>query len=162
MRGSKLVVVSMMLFAVQGIVLGQHHHGSSWSSSKKDPAIAAALSLQPLPIDLGGFYAGNWQRGVIYTAAEIALFVPAVVLIAENSNWGHHRYGSYYYSDPNRKTWTSAERERFYYLLGGYLLVKLISALDAGYSVERQNAKLSLGYNRNSKSLGFSLAIPIR
>src|SRR3989304_5488497 len=83
------------------ILLAQHHHGGASSSSEKDPAIAAALSLQPLPIDLGSFYAGNWERGILYTAAEVTLFVPAIVMISENSNWfGHHRYNSYYDTDP--------------------------------------------------------------
>ena len=101
------------------------------------------------------------QKAPIYTTAEIALFIPAVVLLSENSNLGHHRYDSYYYADTNRRTWTDAERNRFYYLAGGYFLVKLISALDAGYSVERQNAQIYLGYDERSQSLGFSLAIPI-
>lgn len=163
MKTLNVFVIALMLFAFQGTVLSQHHQGGGLSTSKKDPAIAAALSLQPLPMDLGSFYAGNWQRGALYTAAEIALFVPAIVLISENSNWwGHHRYDPYYYTDANRRTWTAAERERFYYLVGGYVLVKVISAFDAGYSVERNNAKLSFKYNENARSLAVSLALPIR
>ncbi len=162
MKNLKVFLTAMVFMVTADNVLAQHHHGDQWSSSRKSPAIAAALSLQPLPMDLGSFYAGNWERGAIYTTAEIALFIPIVVLISQNSNWGHHRYDSYYYADANRRTWTDAERNRFYYLVGGYFLVKLISALDAGYSVERQNAQLSLGYDKRSQSLGFSLAIPIR
>lgn len=163
MKTLNLFVTALVLAALHGTVLSQHHHGGGLSSSKKDPAIAAALSLQPLPIDLGSFYAGNWERGILYTAAEVALFVPAIVVLSENSNWfGHHRYDSYYYTDPNRRTWTRAERERFYYLLGGYVLVKVISAFDAGYSVERNNVKLSFQYDENIKSFALSLAVPIR
>ncbi len=162
MKKLKVFLAAMAFMAAADNVLAQHHHGEQWSSSRKSPAIAAVLSLQPLPMDLGSFYAGNWERGTIYTAAEIALFIPALGLISENSDWGHHRYDSYYYSDANRRTWTDVERNRFYYLAGGYFLVKLISALDAGYSVERQNAQVSVGYDKRSQSLGFSLAIPIR
>jgi hypothetical protein len=162
MKRLKVFLVAMTLTVLASNVLAQHNHGNQWSSSeKKNPAIAAALSLQPLPVDLGGFYAGNWERGAIYTAAEIALFIPTVVFVAENFNWGHHRYDSYYYATANRKTWTDAERNRFYYFVGGYFLVKLISAFDAGYSVERHNAHLSVGYDERRQSLGFSLAIPI-
>lgn len=135
----------------------QHHHGNVLSSLKKEPAIAAALSLQPLPIDLGSFYAGNWKRGILYSAAEIVLFVPAMVLISENSNRrGYHNYDQYYYSDAYRRTWTQAERERLYYLLGGYALIKIISAFDAGYSVERQNFTPTLGYNTKTQSFALS------
>lgn len=162
MKNLKVFLVAMIIILAANNAVAQHHHGDQWSSSRKIPAIAAALSLQPLPLDLGSFYAGNWERGTIYTTAEIALFIPAVVLISENSDWGHHRYDSYYYSDTKRRTWTDAERNRFYYLAGGYFLVKLISALDAGYSVERQNAQVSVGYDKRSQTLGFSLAIPIR
>lgn len=99
---------------------------------------------------------------MIYSAAEIALFVPAMVLIAKNSNWGHHRYYPYYYTDNDRDSWTRAERERFYYLVGGYVLVKIVSAFDAGYSVERKNRSFSLRFDPQSKSpsLGMDIAIP--
>lgn len=162
MKTQELVVAIMMLYALEGAAVAQHHHGESWSSSRQDPAIAAVLSIQPLPLDFGSFYAGNWERGVIYSAAEIVLFVPAMVLIAENSNWGHHRYYPYYYDDYDRKTWTSAERDRFYYLVGGYVLVKIVSAFDAGYSVERKNRSFSLRFDPQSKSLslGMDIAIP--
>ena len=161
MKKLNVFLVPLTLMVLGNNVVAQHHHSDERSASKKSPTIAAALSLQPLPMDLGSFYAGNWERGVIYSAAEIALFVPAVVLLAENSNWGHHRYDAYYYGDPARRTWTNADRNRFYYIVGGYLLIKVISAFDAGYSVEHQNAKISIGYNEQNKSLAVSLAIPI-
>lgn len=162
MRTHNVTVVALLLLTLTRTATAQHHHDGGWQSSKKNPAIAAVLSLQPLPIDLGSFYAGNWERGILYTAAEVALFVPAVVLISENSGWwSHHRYDSDYYTDPNRRTWTRAERERFYYLLGGYVLVKIASAFDAGYSVERRNAKLTLTYDDNTTSVRFSVTVPL-
>lgn len=158
----KLTFIFALCVAVATFGYAQHHHSGGLLSLKKDPTIAALLSLQPLPIDLGSFYAGNWERGILYTAAEVALFVPAMVLLSENSDWrSHHRYDSYYYTDVNRRTWTQAERERFYYLLGGYALVKIISAFDAGYSVERQNFKPTLGYNEKTKSFALSFVFPI-
>lgn len=163
MRKARLLFLPLALALVAGHSMGQHHQSDLKPSSRKSPALAAVLSLQPIPIDLGSFYAGNWERGIIYTAAQIALFVPAIVLISENSNWrSHHRYDSYYYTDANQRTWTQAERERFYYLLGGYVLVKIISAFDAGYTVERSNATLSVRYEGEQNSLRLSMAIPIR
>ncbi len=158
----KLTFIVALCVAVATFGYAQHQHGGGLFSLKKDPTIAAVLSLQPLPIDLGNFYAGNWERGILYSAAEVALFVPAMILLSENSNWrGRHGYDSYYYTDANRTTWTQAERERFYYLLGGYALVKIISAFDAGYTVERQNFTPTLGYNEKTKSFALSFVFPI-
>ncbi|GEM_PF-2671049 len=161
MRTHNVILGALVLLTLTKTATAQHHHSTGRFPSKKDPAIAAILSLQPLPVDLGSFYAGNWERGILYTAAEVALFVPAMVLVSQNSNWPHHRYDSYYYSDQNRRTWTRAERERLYYLLGGYVLVKIVSAFDAGYSVEQRNAKLTLGFDENAKSVELSLVLPI-
>jgi hypothetical protein len=137
----------------------QHHHGGGWLSSKeKSPAVAAALSLQPLPVALGQFYVGDWEKGILFTTAQVALFVPAMVLLSENSSWGHRWY---YDTDPYRRSWTTAERERFYYFIGGYVIVKIISAFDAGYSAERQNQHVSLHYNEQTRSINLSLAMPL-
>jgi hypothetical protein len=137
----------------------QHRHGGGWfSSQEKNPAVAAALSLQPLPIALGQFYVGDWEKGILFTTAQLALIVPAMVLLSENSSWGHHWY---YDTDPYRRSWTTAERERFYYFIGGYVIVKVISAFDAGYSAERQNKHVYLYYNEQTRSVNLSLAIPL-
>lgn len=160
-RFNSITVILFFLLVPMNLP-AQHHHDWQLSASKKDPALAAVLSLQPLPIDLGSFYAGNWERGIIYTAAQIALFVPATVLMAENSNWwGHHRYDPYYYADANRKTWSAAERERFYFFVGGYVLVKIISAFDAAHSVERRNIMFSLKYDDVNRSTQLSLSFAL-
>ncbi len=157
---SLLLLGTLMLVALP--LSAQHHHGGGWFSSKeKSPAIAAALSLQPLPIALGQFYVGDWERGILYTTAEVALAIPAVALLSKNRGAGHRSY--YYYDDPYRQTWTDAERERFYYLAGGYLLVKIVSAFDAGYSAEqynRSNDKVSLRYDEQTNSYGLTMKLP--
>ncbi len=158
----KLTFVFALCVAVASFSYTQHQHGGGLFSLKKDPTIAAMLSLQPLPIDLGSFYAGNWERGILYSTAEVALFVPAMILLSDNSDWrSRHGYDTYYYTNTTRKSWTQAERERFYYLLGGYALIKIISAFDAGYSVERQNFAPTLGYIENTKSFALSIVFPI-
>lgn len=162
MKTYAFYLVAVLTVGSRGIVLAQHHHGGSLSSTERSPALAAVLSLQPLPVDFGSFYAGNWERGILYTAVEVAMFVPAMVLMSEHGNsWGHHSYDPYYSNDVERRSWTSAEREKFYYLLGGYVLVKLISAFDAGYSVERQNAAVMLGYDKGTKSVSLAIRIPV-
>lgn len=156
----KVCFIALFVAALWSVAPGQRHYGGPGSASEKSPAVAALLSLQPMPIDMGSFYAGNWERGIVYTVAEITLFVPGMVLLSQQANWwGHH---SYYDSTPNRKTWTPVERKKFYYLLGGYVLLKAISAFDAGYCVEKQNAALMLGYDRSTESVAVSVSIPLQ
>lgn len=162
MKSYVFYLVVLLAVGSQPTVLAQHHHGGNLASAERSPALAAVLSLQPLPVDFGSFYAGNWERGILYTVAEVAMFIPAMVLMSENgSSWGHH--GSYPYdgNDEYRSSWTSSERKKFYYLLSGYVLVKLVSAFDAGYSVERQNAGIMFGYDQRTQSVSFAISIPV-
>lgn len=154
-------IILLFLLAASN-VLAQHHHGNiSNNSDRKDPAIAALLSIQPLPVAIGNFYVGNWERGIIYSVAEAALFIPAAVLLGRN-NWGlgMHSFSQYDYSD--NRHWSSTERTKFYYLLTGYILVKVLSAIDAGYSAESFNKNISVGYDAKINSTILSLNIPVR
>lgn len=136
------------------------HHGGVVSGNRKDPALAALLSIQPLPVDLGNFYTGNWKRGILYTTAETALIIPAMILLGRNSwSWGMHNYSNYSSADI-RRSWTTEERNQFYYLLVGYIAVKIISAFDAGYSAEKYNQSLTLRYDEQVNSAMISLNIP--
>lgn len=136
---------------------GMGSHERYGSHSYINPATAALLSLQPMPIAIGNFYSGDWGRGTLYTAAELALFIPGMILVMDNSGWwGHRRYDSYYNLPYSNTSWTKEERNTFYYLLAGYVVVKVISAFDAGYSAERHNTYYALKYDEQNKS--FSLA----
>ncbi len=158
-RTAFFLVLLLVLAASDGFA--QHHGGGAANRvNRKNPARAALLSIQPLPVDLGNFYTGNWERGILYTTAELALFIPALVLIERNSwAWGMHNY-SYNYGTDYRRSWTNAERNQFYYLLTGYVVVKIISAFDAGYSAERYNQNLSLRYDPQTNAKALSLNIP--
>ena len=160
----KLIVCFLALLLVLSLndSLAQHHGGGTVDNgNRKDPSIAALLSIQPLPVDLGNFYTGNWERGILYTTAELALFIPAAVLLGLNGwSWGMHNYSNYYGSD-YRPSWTTTERTQFYYLLAGYIVVKIISAFDAGYSAERYNKNISLRYDAPTYSAMLSLNIPL-
>ena len=154
------VVLLLVLASRNGFT--QHHgRGRVDNANRKDPATAALLSIQPLPVDLGNFYVGNWERGIIYTTAELILFIPAAVLLGRNGwSWGMHNYSNYYGSD-YRPSWTKTERIQFYYLLAGYVVVKIISAFDAGYSAERYNQNISLRYDAPTNTAMLSLNIPL-
>lgn len=155
------LLAPVLVFAVSD-VFAQHNMMGSMSDNgnKKDPALSALLSIQPLPVAIGNFYSGNWERGILYTTAEVALFIPAIVLLG-NNGWGMHNYG-YYNEADNRPSWTAAERNQFYYLLTGYIVVKIVSAFDARYSAERYNQRFSLSYNAQTNSAMLSLNIPLK
>jgi hypothetical protein len=160
----KSIVYTLILVTVFAAndVLAQHHAGIMKINSKeKNPAVAALLSIQPLPFALGNFYAGNWERGIIYSTVELALFIPAAVLLGRNGwGMGMHSYSYYGYSVDRR--WTSSERTQFNFLLASYILVKILSAFDAGYSAETFNDNLSMMYDIKINSTILSLNIPIR
>ncbi|MCL5028502.1 MAG: hypothetical protein M1480_05725 [Bacteroidetes bacterium] len=149
-----------LVFAISE-VFAQHNMMGSMSDNgnKKDPALAALLSIQPFPVAAGNFYSGNWERGILYTTAEVALFIPAMILLGRNG-WGMHNY-NYYNGTDNRLSWTVEERNQFYYLLTGYIVVKIVSAFDAGYSVEEYNKHFSMSYNAQTNSEMLSFKIPL-
>ncbi len=160
---SRFLIFAGLLFAYSYNV---HAQCSGWgvgryersgSHSYINPGTAVLLSLQPLPIAAGNFYSGDWGRGTLYTAAELALFIPGMILVMDNSGWwGHSRYDGYYNTSYSNTNWTKTERDRFYYLLAGYVIVKVISAFDAGYSAERHNTYYALKYDEQSKSLALA------
>lgn len=153
---------AMLTIAVSSSGFAQHHGGMWHSGEGKSPATAALLSIQPLPVALGNFYTGDWERGLIYTTAELALFIPAAVLLGRN-NWGMGMHDNYYYNNySNERRWTKSERNQFYYFLTGYILVKLVSAFDAGYSAQKLNDNLSMEYDVQTNSAMLTLNIPVR
>ena len=135
---------------------GMGSHESRYPHDYKSPATAALLSIQPMPIAAGNFYSGDWGRGMLYTTVELALFIPGMILVIDNSDWGHRRVDVYYNTSYSNTNWTKAERDRFYYLLAGYVMVKIISAFDAGYSAEWHNTNYALKYDEQSKSLSLA------
>ena len=157
-----VIFVALLLVLALSDSFAQHHGGGAVNNgNRKDPATAALLSIQPMPVDLGNFYTGNWGRGILYTTAELALFIPAAVLLGRNGwSWGMHNYSNYYGTD-YRPSWTTTERNQFYYLLTGYVIVKIISAFDAGYSAERYNQNISLRYDAQTNTAMFSWNIPL-
>ena len=102
------------------------------------------MPIQPLPVDAGSFYAGNRRRGILFTAAELALLVPVAVVLEQKGWWrGMHGYSAYAAAG-SRTEWTTAERNQIAGWLVGYIVVKAIGAIDAAHSAERHNRDLVL------------------
>lgn len=99
-----------------GSLLGDRHYRS--------PGLAVALSLQPLPIDFGNLYAENLGWGIAYTAAEVALLAPMMWMTGTHMN---HGGGA-------DRSWSGMETGAMVGLVSGYVVVKLVSGLHAGYA----------------------------
>lgn len=152
--------ISLLIIIISHDGFAQHHgYTTAYNDKRKEPAIAALLSIQPLPFAFGNFYTGNWARGIIYTTAELALFIPGAILLSRN-DWGRGMHDFFSYRN-ERRTWTNNERSQFYYLLAGYTVLKIVSAFDAGYSAEIYNQNLSVGYNAQTNTAILTLSIPI-
>lgn len=156
-------LLALLLVLTISDSFAQHHGGGNpYPGNIKDPSLAALLSIQPLPIDFGNFYSGNWERGIIYTTAELALFIPGIILLERNGwGWGMHNYSYNYYGTYDRTSWSTSERNQFYLILAGYVVVKVISAFDAGYSAREYNKHFSLGYDPQKRGAVLSLNIPL-
>ena len=104
-------------------------------NEERSPGLAALLSLQPMPVAIGNFYADDWEKGILYTSLELSLFIPAMGLLGGRHMMGGYNYNHYH--DESDHEWSDNDRTLFYSLLAGYVAVKVISAFDAGHSVER-------------------------
>jgi len=106
-----------------------------------NPASAVLLSIQPLPVDFGNMYTGNWKRGIGYSAIQSTLVVAAGITLA-NSGWGHHSYRNG--TNSSNRGLTSAERNRLIWYSASYIAVKVISGVDAGRTAEQNAQKLNM------------------
>ena len=137
----KAIILFLFLNGALNAQMCMGKHGFSNSDSTNynylNPGFAVGLSIMPMPVALGQFYTGDWERGIIYTTAEVAMFIPGMLLLSDGF---HHNW-----NDNDEEEWTDTERQNFYYLLSGYILTKIVSAFDAGYSAEHHNRKFHLG-----------------
>lgn len=106
-----------------------NHHFLFGDSEYRSPGLAVALSLQPLPIDLGSLYAEDIGWGVAYTAIEVSLMAPMMWL-----GGSHMDHGA---TDDRR--WSDREKGAMVGLVSGYVVVKLVSGLHAGYAARAFN-----------------------
>ncbi len=133
------LTISMASGQMMSGMMGRGH----WLGGEKNPSVAALLSLQPMPVALGSFYADDWAKGILYTTVEVGLVIPSIVLLSDRhmSHMNHHHGGSEESHGESRESWTDAERVWFISLVTGYVLTKVISAYDAASSVEKQHRR---------------------
>ncbi len=109
------------------VAVEEHHEIRAWRS----PGLAAALSLTPVPVDFGNFYAEHVAWGVAYTSLEVALMTPMMFLVADHG-MGHSYYGT-------RNPWSDSERNWMIGLVTGYVVVKAVAGLHAARNAEEFN-----------------------
>jgi hypothetical protein len=98
---------------------------SVWSDDEKSSGLAVALSLTPLPIDFGNFYANNSGWATLYTGAELGLAGTIVWFGSEQLCW---RKGyECNFSTPD--AWTMGA------LITAYVGVKIGAAVHASSAV---------------------------
>jgi hypothetical protein len=116
-----------------------------YETQKKNPGTAVVFSC--LLTSAGHAYAGNWGRGLLFTAARVGCAVFAVTAGIEEKEYND--YGYYY---------TETEITSAYYIgMSGALIFAIWEMFDAHKEVERYNRKL---YNRiYSNQPGFGLNI---
>lgn len=138
-----LALFSLTVSMASGQMMPGMMERGHWSDSEKSPSIAALLSLQPMPLALGNFYADDWAKGILYTTVEVGLVIPSIVLLSNRhmNHMNHHHEESEESHGESGESWTDAERVWFISLVTGYILTKVISSYDAAASVERQNRR---------------------
>lgn len=144
MCSRKLMLAMIAAFlAPGGAALAQSHDAAPAAvivarDDYRSAGLAAALSLTPMPVDFGNFYAENPQMGVVWTAAETGLMAAAMWSSWEGGMMGHDRGGA-----GPRARWSAADRDRTVALGVAYVGIKLVSALQASHSASAHNERLA-------------------
>jgi hypothetical protein len=99
----------------------------------RSPGLAVALSLQPLPIDFGNLYAENLGWGIAYTAIETSLLAPMMWMTGQHMNHG----------TSTDRSWSRMETGAMMGFISGYVVVKVISGVHAGYAARSFNTGYS-------------------
>jgi hypothetical protein len=108
-----------------------HHSFLYGDQAYRSPGLAVALSLTPLPVDFGNLYAENLGWGVAYTAVEVSLMAP--MMWFAGSHMSH--------SNVDDRRWGDGERAAMVGLVAGYVGVKLVAGLHAGYAAREFNTR---------------------
>lgn len=111
-------------------------------STYRSPGLAVALSLQPLPIDIGNLYAENLGWGIAYTAVEVALLAPMMWMTGQHMNHGNG----------DDRHWSGMESGMMVGFISGYVAVKLVAGLHAGYAAR--------AFNRAFEDRGMAIVVP--
>lgn len=138
-----LLIVLLGLFVPAGTE-AMPMFGARFDSGQRNPAIAALLSLVPVPIALGQFYAGDWAMGLVFSAVETAeMGTTAGVAVYEGSTM---MAGGVAIRD-----WDRTGQVVFFSALGSFVLTKFVDAFTAALSAD--------AYGRNHPVAEVSLAV---
>lgn len=131
-------------------------HGARYVLTRGEVMAVAALSMQPLPIDFGNLYVGNWRFGVLSTGVQAGILTAGTVLLVENLRLAHRRTDG-----DDRLAWSSGHRNALYGLAGGYVLSKLVSTWVAVGTASEQAglASVALHPDWDGQRLGLSARI---
>lgn len=128
--------------APAGYVPVETHRGLVGDARYRSPGLAVALSLQPLPIDFGNLYAENLGWGIAYTAAEVALMAPGMWLTGQHMDHG----------GAGNQHWSGGESGIMIGSVAGYVVVKLVAGVHAGYAAQ--------AFNRAAAGQGVAFVTP--
>lgn len=113
------------------VVYDRGHQGTLFGDARyRSPGLAAALSLTPVPVDFGNFYAENVGWGLVYTTGQLAL--------AGSMMWlggTHMCHGRVDCSE-----WSDGETTAMVALASGYVAVKIVAAFHAASAAREFNA----------------------
>lgn len=116
----------------------------------RSPGVAAALSLTPLPVDFGNFYAENIAGGIAYTSGELLLGGTMMWMGSSHMCW-HDERGC--------GGWSTTESWTMVGLVTAYVAVKIVAGVQAASAAEAFNqahgTALLLTGDRNGASAGF-------
>lgn len=87
MKSLKVTAI-IILFILKSDVPYAQQNFDNWGKGT-NTSTAVLLSIQPLPVDAGNLYTGNWIRGIGYSVIQTSLVVGAGIMFA-NVDWGHH------------------------------------------------------------------------
>lgn len=115
----------------------------------RSPGLAAILSLTPVPVDFGNFYAENVDWGLVYTTGELALAGGMMWLGASHMCHTSDGCGS----------WSAAERNGMVGLGVGYVALKIIAAVHAASAARDFNEEARFVPTAMATSSGAVLGI---
>ncbi len=119
------------------------------------PALAALLSLMPVPAALGQFYAGDWGAGIAFSFLEVAEVVTAGAVFV-------YQGGDMMYGGVPIRSWSTTGQVVFFSALGGFVLTKFVDAFIAASTVDafnRRNADAKVSLVVRDHEVGMSLAL---
>ncbi len=146
-------LILILLIGMGNSILYSQNDFNNWGNGTNS-STAVLLSIQPLPVDAGNLYTGNWVRGLGYSVIQTSLVVGASIMLV-NVDWGHHSY----YTETDRRGLTDTERTRLHWYAAAYIAVKAISALDAGITANRNSQQLNMSVSMQQTGPVLSLQV---